>query len=167
MALVHRLKLVEREVPHELGNLFAFRRLSGDEWDEATAQSTEAALEAAEIAQKLQKMIEGLSAEEKAEIDAAQAAPTDAQRLNQNNANPRLLVKYGLVEWRGPNYPADVPCNETEKADLDPKTRDWAAVQVLELSTIAEGEAIGSVASSVNGATEPEPSALVTSGSPL
>jgi hypothetical protein len=164
MALVHRLKLVEREVPHEPGNFFAFRRLSGDEWDEATAQSTEAALEAAEVAQKLQKMIEGLSAQEKAEIDAAQAAPTDAQRLSQNNASPRLLVKYGLVEWRGPNY-TDVPCNETEKADLDPASRDWAAVQVLELCTMSEGESSGSVASSVNGATEPEPSALATSGS--
>lgn len=110
------------EVPHEPGNFFTFRSLSGRELDEADRENTRQSM----------LLMEGMP---KVEISADQIA---AARATQGARDPRdsydkgTVCKYGIAEWRGPNYD-DEPCLYGNIEKLDATTRDWAAGKILDL----------------------------------
>ena len=127
--LVKNLPPVEREVPHEPGNWFSFRRLSAAEMDEAQADAVKETLNryGTEAMEALSKM----------------AVPDAARQASQEDPlaghSPETLVRYGLVGWRGPDYPGD-DFSDEKKRELDAPTRKWAALQVLEMGSISAGE---------------------------
>ena len=131
--LVKNLPPVEREVPHEPGNWFSFRRLSAGEMDEAEADSVKDTMNryGPEAMAALSKMTVP---------DAARQASQDDPLAGHS---PETLVRYGLVGWRGTDYPGD-DFSDEKKKELDAPTRKWAALQVLEVSTVSKGEAVNS-----------------------
>ena len=143
--LVKNLPSVECEVPHEPGNFFSFRRLSAQEMDEEQANTVKETIDryGAEAMETFSKMTVPQG-------EAAQAA-RDNPLAGHSEAT---LVHHGLVSWRGPNYMNErgepENCTAEEKAQLDDETRRWAALQVLEISRISEGE----VGSSGDGSVE-------------
>ncbi len=128
--LVKNLPPVEREVPHEPGNWFSFRRLSAGEMDEAQGDAVKDTLSryGTEAMEALSKM----------------AVPDAARQASQEDPlaghSAETLVRYGLIGWRGTDYPGD-DFSDEKKKELDAPTRRWAALQVLEVGTISEGEA--------------------------
>ena len=128
MGLVKNLPPVEREVPHERGNFFSFRRLSAEEMDEAQAAS-------------IKETIDRFGAQAM-EIFGKMATPKAAEKATEDplaGFSERALVQNGVVGWRGEGYPPD-EFSHDRTAELDTATRHWAALQVMELSRISEGE---------------------------
>jgi len=150
-------------VPHEPGNEFEFRMLSAKQLDEASERQTDRAL----------AMVGKLSG-------TGIEIPTDAETIERTRrdgaANPAggydadLLVRYGLVNWRGEKYEG-APCDGPNKDELDTATRDWAADIALKISIIsteakASGEAQSSEAGSAVNGTGSRRSASARSGAP-
>lgn len=115
-----------RDIPHEQGQRFQFRLLSGMELDEADVRATEKALQ----------LIKGL---EGSAIQAFQGDRQGRERQATPNYDRSYLVEHGVVGW---TYPE--PCNEDNIRLLDLMTRDWAAEVVLEINTRPAGELKGS-----------------------
>ena len=156
--LVKNLPPVEREVPHEPGNWFSFRRLSAGEMDKAEADSVKETLSryGPETMAALSKMTPTrclhcgrLPTDKAVQRDDEDDIIRRAKQLKEEPADPlaghssETLVRYGLVGWRGPDYPGD-DFSDEKKKELDAPTRKWAALQVLEVSTVSEGEAVSS-----------------------
>ncbi len=58
-----------------------------------------------------------------------------------------VLLQHGLVGWEGERYSdANTPYPKDGYQDLTPDVERWAALQVLRISEIAQGELSGSVA---------------------
>ena len=135
MALVDRIPPEEKEVPHEPGNYFSFRPLTALQCDEAEASGTKRLMDQAQSAKGLEAIL--------------QASPEEIATARQRpeakiaNLDKTLLVRYGLIGWRGPDYDG-VTCDGAGKDMLRRKTRDWAALMIAEISEISEGEGSGS-----------------------
>jgi hypothetical protein len=132
--LVKHLPPEEREVPHEPGNHFSFRVLSADEMDDVDAGGVR---ETAERYGKATFDVLGSLANEAADQPARNGTPDPLSGKSE-----RLLVLHGLESWRGPNYADE--CTEQAKRELDTRTRRWAALAIVQMSVITEGEADGS-----------------------
>ena len=128
--LVKNLPPIEIEVPHEPGNYFSFRRLNAGEMDEAQAAAVKETM-----ARYGPQAMESLS-----KMTVTDQARQEGQDDPLAGHSEEMLVRYGLVSWRGSGYPSDDFSDEMKK-ELDPPTRRWAALQVLEVSNISEGEA--------------------------
>ena len=130
------------EIPHEPGNFFMFRNLSGPELDEADVAGTR---RAAEQMKALPEVF----------VNQAMAKDSgkEAERDEFRGYDKLTLVKYGVQGWRGPK--CDRQCTPEEKANLDARTLTWAARVVFEMNVRPEGEGEGSGSKS---STEGEPS---------
>jgi len=136
-------KTERREVPHEEGQWFEFRQLSGSELDDAEEAQTERAL----------KMVRGLDAGTLASMQSQAPAQPPATAASQYDAD--TLVRYGVAAW---SYAE--PCSDENKRLLDARTREWAVGVILEANVRPAGEASGSAASSGAGPSRrnsPEP----------
>ena len=161
MAVVTQLQPDEREVPHEPGCWFSFRLLTGAEMDKLKAAREQVQFEAATRAAQMMKMrseFEDLlkNVAPDALAEAQKIATEGAEDAGLEGFDPALLVQFGLVAWRGKHVGegADyegLACDDATKAQLDDRTRLWAARQVKEINTISEGEALRSVPGGVNG----------------
>ena len=69
-----------------------------------------------------------------------------------------VLLRHGLVSWRGDAY--ELACDDERKDELDETTRRWAALQVLDVSHISEGEAGRSDPTSNGTGAESQPASL-------
>lgn len=151
MGLVGKDQVV-RDVPHEEGQSFTFRLLSGPELDEAQ-----------EVEQQRQMgMLKHISPEVVQQIiqrGGQTAILTDDQRaaLRERGVDADVveevvkreeraaqfdkdtLVLYGLSAW---SYDED--CDDTNKRRLDARTRDWAATEIVKMNTRSVGEGIAS-----------------------
>lgn len=161
----------------------SFRRLSGVEIEDVQAAHLREIgerwpREAIETFSSLKKLAD---AEEQKSIEltpgedgqyemgdrAAKAAVQAADPLGGYSV--RKLLRYGIVSWRGKNgeisYEGIEP-SEEHKDELDKETRRWAALQVLELSVITEGEVESSVLGTgqTNGTEPTRLTALASSG---
>lgn len=156
MARVKNLPLEEREIPHEPGNFLSFRRLTADEDDEAQAASVKETIE--RYGPEAMKMLAGMDVPEQAK-QAKEAGPLAGY-------SPKALVQLGLGGWRGPLYPEE-EFGDTSWSELDPRTRAWAAEQVLDINGLLEGEGLNSVRGiGVNGTETARETASAGSGSP-
>jgi hypothetical protein len=113
----------EVQVPHEPGNYFTFRDLSGHELDEAERENQRKAMLLMADIPRME-----ISAEQIAAARAGQPATKDPRESFDKD----VLCKYGIVDWRGPNYEPD-PCMFGYIEKLDAVTRDWAAAVILDL----------------------------------
>lgn len=112
----------EVAIPHEPGNFFTFRELSGRELDEADRENTRQGMLLLEGMPRMD-----LSAEQLAAARASQPAQNPRDSYDKN-----VLCKYGIASWRGPEYD-ETPCLFGNIEKLDASTRDWAAGIVLDL----------------------------------
>ena len=132
------------EIPHELGNHFTFRNLSGPELDEADVAGTRRA------AEQMKAMPDNIVSQA-----MAKDSGKDEKRDEFRGYDQVTLVKYGVQSWSGPK--CDRQCTPEEKANLDARTLTWAARVVFEMNVRPEGEGEGSGSKS---STEGEPSLL-------
>ena len=123
------------EIPHERGNFFMFRNLSGPELDEADVAGTRRA------AEQMKALPEVL-------VNQAMAKDSgkEAERDEFRGYDKMTLVKYGVQSWRGPK--CDRQCTAEEKANLDARTLTWAARVVFNMNVRPEGEGEGSASKS-------------------
>jgi len=152
--IVTKLQPEEREVPHEPGNYLSFRCLSGLQLEEAEAASTRELVErmGAETLHALRPPTppaNGAKGRAAAAVDEVDEARRKDPLIGYS---PAKLIEFGLVSWRGPNYDdvpmpiaaasraGDASVAETKAGLLDKPTLRWAALQVLEVSRITEGE---------------------------
>jgi hypothetical protein len=141
MAFVKHLAPVEREVPHEPGHYFSFRRLSADEVDATKAaviKEAAAMFDADSVA--ILKQLQDPDDEETKKATAMARAQQASNPLSGFSA--RTLVEFGVVGWRGVKYPDFA---EELKTEIDSETREWAALAVIEVSVISVGEAPSSL----------------------
>jgi len=133
-------KTERRDVPHEPGEWFEFRQLSGPELDEAEERQTQRAL----------AMVKGLDPGAMAILrEQGQAAPAGTEQRYDKDT----LVRHAVVAW---SYTE--PCEDDSKARLDAATRDWAAAVSVEMNTLGEAKASGgsySPVESPDGSREP------------
>jgi hypothetical protein len=148
MALVSRSAPDDIEVPHEPGNYFSLRPLTALQMDEVRAKGMASAMEKIAMAAAAQQALSTFSSQEIEEAEEANA--TERQENPAMGKDPTLLVRYGVVGWRGPKYDG-AECDGAAKDDLDEPTRDWAAGEVAKLSAVTMGEANGSALPSANG----------------
>jgi hypothetical protein len=131
MALVHLVEPVKKEVPHEPGNWFSFRPLSGDEKDAASdAQSA--------------KFSATYSGEMIAALMRSEDQPSQQQRDRQADPLTGLALSHvmvGLVSWEGPHYSSSL-CDEQNKMRLDDRTRRWAAREIAQLTGLSDLEKV-------------------------
>lgn len=122
----------ELEIPHELGNFFTFRNLSGPELDEADVAGTRRA------AEQMKALPDSI-------VNQAMAKDSgkEAERDEFRGYDRVTLVKYGVQSWRGPKCDSR-QCTPEEKANLDARTLAWAARIVFEMNVRPEGEGEGS-----------------------
>ena len=111
------------DIPHEPGQWMEFRLLSGRELDEAEQAQT----------RRFLQMVAGMDA---GTLDAMRnLSGTSRADVRPDTYDKEKLVEYGVAAW---SY--GVPCDAAGKAQLDARTRDWAASIVLERNTRTEGE---------------------------
>lgn len=141
-----------REIPHEPGNEFCFRPLSGPERTEAEQKQQKRSLALFEGLTLQKEMLEVIREVQKdrqrQQVEAAKAAVDEAldkafePARPEDRFDPQTTVKYGLVDWRGPAYPK--ACGDQTKKQLDAATWEWAHEQVVSLSVRPPGEGNGS-----------------------
>jgi len=131
------------EIPHEPGNHFTFRNLSGPELDEADVAGT-------------RRAAEQMKALPDAVVNQAMAKDSgkEGERDEFRGYDQVTLVKYGVHSWRGQKCDA-TNCDDEAKVRLDARTLTWAARTVFEMNVRPEGEGEGSGSKS---STEKEPS---------
>ena len=122
----------EVEIPHQRGNHFKFRNLSGPELDEADVAGTKRAAEQ-------MKFLPDVVVNQAMAKDSGK----DVQRDEFRGYDQITLVKFGVQSWRGPKCDA-TDCTDEAKAKLDARTLTWAARTVFEMNVRPEGEDEGS-----------------------
>lgn len=135
MALVHK-QTYRREIPHEPGQWFEFRPLTGGERDAASESRLRQLL-------PLVKELEALTNRPAAE----DAADDPAVAYDKE-----MLIRFGVVNW---SY--DEPCDDENKAQLDARTREWAAGVIAGDNSRSEDEKKGSAVSSSTGQSQESP----------
>lgn len=122
----------DMEVPHQQGNFFTFRNLSGPELDEADVAGTRRA------AEQMKVLPDSI-------VNQAMAKDSgkDVERDEFRGYDRLTLVRYGVQDWRGPDC-GNHPCTDEEKARLDARTLEWAARVVFGMNVRPEGEGEGS-----------------------
>lgn len=129
-------KTERRDIPHEVGQWFEFRQLSGVELDEAEQVQTKASL----------AMISGLDEAALASLRAQ--AGTAREGPAPDKYDKATLLKYAVAGW---SY--GEPCTLANVAKLDALTRDWAVGVVLEMNTRPLAITSGGEATYGNGAS--------------
>ena len=122
----------EVEIPHERGNFFTFRNLSGPELDEADVAGTRRA------AEQMKALPDSI-------VNQAMAKDSskDEERDEFRGYDRVTLVKYGVQSWSGPKCDTR-QCTPEEKANLDARTLTWSARIVFDMNVRPEGEGEGS-----------------------
>ena len=148
------------EIPHEPGNYFYVRALSKEQMDKARGQTMQELVNTfgadnVELILKMQRLVTG-----KAQhcVKCAETLPAEEQEEPDELAgiSPSALVHYGVKRWEGPNY-TETLSPDTLK-ELDTKTVDWAAREVLHRSEPTAGESTSSEnMSSVAASAPPQP----------
>ena len=131
MAIVGRV--TRHEIPHEPGEWFGFRELTGFEMDQARMEGVRQA----------SKLVQGLDFSAMRDSGQATADPRELY-------DKTTLVRWGVTEW---SYREE--CSLEMRDRLDARTRDWAAEVILNMNLRAEGEERSS-AGSLNGETSPK-----------
>ena len=143
--ITSKMAPVEREVAHEAGNFMSFRILTARQMDEVHASGLAEVAKQATTFAGVKDLIDASGSEGKLAAAAAESTlraergvQSDVERLA--GLDRTLLVRYGLVAWRGPCYDGE-PCEGAAKDELDEQTRNWAALQALDVSELTTGEA--------------------------
>lgn len=114
------------DVPHEPGEWFLFRKLSGKELEEAAvARRAQVLASVRTIGPDLLREIQALRA---GAPEVAEGDPLDMYDVD-------VLLQRGVCDWSyvdGDGAP--VPVTPESLADLDHQTRRWAAGEVLSLA---------------------------------
>lgn len=162
MSIVRKLPPEEREVPHEPGCFMSFRPLAGTEIEEAQAANLR------ELGERFPPEVLR-SIRDLAQPDQAGEVSEARQRAERDplaGYSQRVLLRFGLTDWRGPSYDGEL-CSDENKDGLDTTTRRWAALQALEVSRINQGEVVSSApGSDGSGSERVRLRAISESGSP-
>ncbi len=132
MPVVTFMETVKWDIPHEPGNAFQLRALSGRELDEARDRF-------------LTRLTERFSADHMKALER----PPDEERQRAESDDPlvgydRTYLLRGIVSWAGPLYDA-VDCNRDNRHELDETTAKGAATAIIEMSQFSaeEKESVG------------------------
>ena len=151
----------EREIPHHKGNYMSFRPLSGKQVKKARSAMLKEHIEdvGADTMEMFQRLNSGKAqGEDNATLKEAERIAAEAAKDPLAGYSDTVLLRHGLVSWRGDAY--ERACDDERKDELDETTRRWAALQVLEVSHISEGEAGRSDPTSNGTGAESQPASL-------
>ena len=134
--LVTKLEPEEMRVPDVAAETFMkFRPLSGEEIEDAQAAVAKELVEryGPSVLQALSSLTGNTDKTDPDVIKARELREKDPL----TGYSPKVLIEFGLVGWRGGDLDGEPLTRFTE---LDKDTRRWAALQVLTVSRLAEGE---------------------------
>jgi hypothetical protein len=149
-------------VPHEPGESFTFRQLTGTELEEADESGTVRGLKAVKyMPEVLIKQMLDRQRQQELEDRAAGVTPDpNVQREREfKGYDWDALIKYGVFDWTyqracgradcghhssSSGVGGNATCCDELKTRLDPITREWAARQIFEANVRSEGEGRGS-----------------------
>lgn len=115
------------EIPHEPGNYFIFRQLSGVEVDDAREARSR------KILQKINSVDRETMAAFRENKDEAVVLPTEIPPKDLYDWE--YMIEKAVVGWEGPDY-NDIAVDGENKTLLDAKTREWAVDYICEKNFI-------------------------------